>query len=101
LRRRHIETLFAYTTLFRSRVGDEGLREGTAVLRLQDRRLDFDEVLAVEVRTNRRDHPRAHQHVAARVLVHQQVEVASAIASLGVDRKSTRLNSSHQIISYA
>src|SRR5207237_641892 len=66
------------------RVGDERLRECTAVLWLQDRRLDLDEALTVEVGAYCRDHPGSHQRVAARILVHQQVEIALAVAGLGV-----------------
>src|SRR5438270_8420809 len=63
---------------------DERLGEPAAVARLQDRRLDFDEALGVEVSAHRGDHPRAQDGVATRVLVHQQVEIAAPVASLDV-----------------
>jgi hypothetical protein len=66
-------------------VGDEGLREGAPVPRLQDRRLDFDEAVGVQVRTDGRDDPRAGQEVPARLVVDEQVEVALPVAGLGLD----------------
>src|SRR5258708_15462471 len=77
IRRPPRSTLFPYTTLFRSLVDDSGeLREIVALLL--------------------RDHG------------YNVIEASSGSAALGaldanpaIDRKSTRLNSSHQIISYA
>ena len=63
---------------------DERLREAAAVTRLQDRRLDLEEALAVEVGADRRDHPRALDGLLARLLAHQEVEVALAVAQLDV-----------------
>jgi hypothetical protein len=63
---------------------DERLGEGTAVLRLEDRRLDLDEPLAVEVSADRGDHLGANQHIPARLLVHQEVEVTLAVTQLHV-----------------
>src|SRR5260221_8048274 len=81
IRRPPRSTLFPYTTLFRSVGGrdvDPGLDDG-----------------------------RAQQHVVPllRELAHHALELALARplpeARLAVDRKSTRLNSSHTVISYA
>ena len=66
------------------RARDERVGERAAVARLEDRRLDLDEAVAVEVAADRSDHARAHLEVAARVLAHQQVEVALAVAGLGL-----------------
>src|SRR5947208_10066782 len=78
LRRPPRSTLFPYTTLFRS------------VPRLREPGRDADHVLLrdpdVEEAVRMPLHERLERHVA---------EVAEQ------DRKSTRLNSSHQIISYA
>ena len=65
-------------------VGDERLREGAAVARLQHRRLDLDEAVGVEVAPDRRDDAAAGEEVGPRLLVHQQVEVALAVALLDV-----------------
>ena len=65
-------------------VGDERLREGAAVARLQHRRLDLDEAVRVEVAPDRGDDAAAGEEVGARLLVHQQVEVALAVALLDV-----------------
>src|SRR5205823_5493004 len=59
-----------------ARAGGERLREAAAVAGLQDRRLDLDEALAVEIGADLGDHAGAHDRLAPRVLVHQQVEVA-------------------------
>jgi hypothetical protein len=72
-------------------VGDERLCERAAVLRLQDRRLDLDEAVGVEVRADRRDHARADERVTARILIHQQVEVTLAVALLGVGQPVERI----------
>jgi len=66
------------------RAGDERLGEPAAVAWLQDRRLNLDEALAVEVGTDCGDHAGSQERVAARLLVHQQVEVALPVAGLGV-----------------
>src|SRR2546430_10225318 len=89
IRRPPRSTLFPYTTLFRSlrvHVDDHGLDAvalrvalGARLLRPRDDSLG----LAVEV----------DDHVAALEALH--------VAVLELDRKSTRLNSSHSQISYA
>src|SRR5258708_36213453 len=78
IRRPPRSTLFPYTTLFRSTEGKPGrigLHEAarTRARRLPFRRLDVD----------------------------TQVQHAGKLGRIETDRKSTRLNSSHQIISYA
>ena len=65
-------------------VGGEGSCEGSAVTRLQDRRLDLHEAVRVEVAADGGDDARAQEEVARATLVHQQVEVAAPIARLGV-----------------
>src|SRR5690349_23746650 len=77
MRRPPRSTLFPYTTLFRSR------RQGSAIdlaVGGQGERGQRDEVL--------------RDHVLGELLAH-------VAAQVGVDRKSTRLNSSHVEISYA
>ena len=66
------------------RVRHERAGERAAVTRLEDRGLDLDEALVVERAADRRDHPRAEHEVAARLLVHEQVEVAAPVALLDV-----------------
>src|SRR5258708_17628682 len=76
IRRPPRSTLFPYTTLFRSRAHEHGrVTEDLDHLRLAHHLLDPD-------------------HAAARVL-------HGVVIWIEEDRKSTRLNSSHQIISYA
>src|SRR5438552_9143865 len=78
-------TLFPYTTLFRSVCRRlVGSRIGRAFVALRE-----NEPLAESVGVNV-----THYLVLAAV-------VSAAMAGLAGDRKSTRLNSSHQIISYA
>src|SRR5207244_10918141 len=72
-----ISTLFPYTTLFRSRRLSTSSRRGGRTGVSLGRRL-----------SRRRQQPGAHSSRSRRF-------------SSGADRKSTRLNSSHQIISYA
>src|SRR5438034_2163490 len=71
LRRPPRSTLFPYTTLFRSRLF---------------RQLDFLDVLV--------------EHPGHRRAQHGEVRAAVLLRDV-VDRKSTRLNSSHTVISYA
>jgi hypothetical protein len=65
-------------------VGGEGTRKGAAVERLQDRRLDLDEGVLVEVATNLADRARTQREEAAAVFVGDQVELAPAVARLDV-----------------
>src|SRR2546422_5519443 len=77
IRRPPRSTLFPYTTLFRSEVGDE--RDGVLVDVLQHRHRDAGEArFGVAVRRG-----------------------GVAVDRSEIDRKSTRLNSSHGYISYA
>src|SRR5258708_30434841 len=82
IRRPPRSTLFPYTTLFRS-----CLLDGLVGLDLV-----IDELAAAVVAIHR------DQDAAARVRDPGAAGIAAAASS---DRKSTRLNSSHQIISYA
>src|SRR5258708_31585920 len=85
IRRPPRSTLFPYTTLFRS---PEGGACCTATVTMASRRLTVDQPEAV------------HNVSAWRGQPHRPC--ADVVHGFGlVDRKSTRLNSSHQIISYA
>src|SRR5258708_11234039 len=89
IRRPPRSTLFPYTTLFRSEAVLRGVQVRSLVQRIADGGVDVDPALCKrrcvarleadvpEIRRSRIEHERAQ------------------------DRKSTRLNSSHQIISYA
>src|SRR5258708_11627607 len=81
IRRPPRSTLFPYTTLFRSHRGVLGLRD------LSDRTVFESRLRELNSRTL--------------FPLPQKVCVNSVHAILTRDRKSTRLNSSHQIISYA
>src|SRR3712207_7949836 len=90
IRRPPRSTLFPYTTLFRSPDGEQVLR----VARVHDHRRDEVRVLEVGVdRAVRAPAVGGDVDAAERQLVVVDVGV--------VDRKSTRLNSSHANISYA
>ncbi len=65
-------------------VGDERPRQGAAVDRLQDRRLDLDEAVAVEQAPDLRDHLGPGDEGLAHVGVGDQVELAMAVARLDV-----------------
>src|SRR5258708_16299749 len=86
IRRPPRSTLFPYTTLFRS-IPEGGIRR--VGCREPARQFDAEE-LGLE--------PRVDRVVAE---VRPLVEPADRLVTLDRDRKSTRLNSSHQIISYA
>src|SRR5258708_19083727 len=77
IRRPPRSTLFPYTTLFRSRLALDVRQRGDLGLR--------DQVVEAVV---------ASQH-------HHDIDIGLVLECESVDRKSTRLNSSHQIISYA
>src|SRR5438034_8153310 len=85
--------LFPYTTLFRSRLAMAARSQGPAsgAMETLARRLDGDRV---------RPHPAAGGNAAgrARLLVRS---VGLREMARQTDRKSTRLNSSHTVISYA
>src|SRR5258708_10566425 len=79
IRRPPRSTLFPYTTLFRSQADRAMAHVGVA--RLFDRVVvDIDDVV---------EHP------------HRGADGLPQLLEIDADRKSTRLNSSHQIISYA
>src|SRR5260221_3212659 len=84
IRRPPTSTLFPYTTLFRSRCGSRPVRR----LRT-DRRIGHGPapLLAADTRVDPADGPTPR--------------VSAARSGAGPDRKSTRLNSSHTVISYA
>src|SRR5256885_10917789 len=79
IRRPPRSTLFPYTTLFRS---------------LQLRRRDVDPLRAQAENLNR-------DAATRRARLSSPVSVATGCISNSTDRKSTRLNSSHLVISYA
>src|SRR5947208_13433829 len=80
IRRPPRSTLFPYTTLFRSAVHFIGMPEGNTAL------AQAALYLATAPKSN---------------AVYEAYNQAAADPHNDVDRKSTRLNSSHQIISYA
>src|SRR5256885_14135763 len=100
IRRPPRSTLFPYTTLFRShlkRVGRD--RHGVlAALAQQLRQLDRHGRLADPRGTEDRDDLRVAQASARES---SSSSPASVVLVAAVDRKSTRLNSSHLVISYA
>src|SRR5207244_11437340 len=93
-------TLFPYTTLFRS--PRERVRIGAAPARLAR----SEQIVGVETELERRERRVLAQHGGGK-LVHRHARPdVGPFGLLGMratqeDRKSTRLNSSHQIISYA
>src|SRR3712207_7156604 len=92
IRRPPRSTLFPYTTLFRS---GEAEQEGRAVagvdVLVEGPRRHCEYVLIFPVQL-----PAAHQRVARAL-----DDMVIRTADVAVDRKSTRLNSSHANISYA
>src|SRR5438552_7479893 len=86
IRRPPISTLFPYTTLFRSRSIWVGTEPGGLSLRRLFPHAQFSDAEAAER--------------LAGIAAHRRELDASVGRDVG-DRKSTRLNSSHQIISYA
>ncbi len=73
------------------RVRHEGMRERAAVAGLQHRRLHLDEAFGVEIAPDRRDDLRAQEEQLSRLLVHQEVEVALAVARLRVGQTVERV----------
>src|SRR3712207_9392080 len=100
IRRPPRSTLFPYTTLFRSPVGEEA-RAGPAGERV-DAQVQLVDQAVGEHRVDQRD-AAADVDVAGDLVL----ELADPVGVVGaddvrvVDRKSTRLNSSHANISYA
>src|SRR5205807_9229108 len=89
-------TLFPYTTLFRSLENDR-------VRRQPERVRGLDEVLLPKKRDLARDQIGDHRHAGDADHDHDVVDVGfeGDRQSDRGDRKSTRLNSSHLVISYA
>src|SRR5258708_8445146 len=85
IRRPPRSTLFPYTTLFRSLVD-----------RMRPR---LAPVGVIEPMADRRQ--RRRNQAGLRLRTDERLVVFQVLGSNYVDRKSTRLNSSHQIISYA
>src|SRR3989454_5779749 len=83
IRRPPRSTLFPYTTLFRSQCAERDVLSSGS----REHRLDGRSVQGAEARLRRREIPVFRQRPGAR--------------DGGKDRKSTRLNSSHLVISYA
>src|SRR5258708_23744128 len=84
IRRPPRSTLFPYTTLFRSSAVESDIRASD--LKVKFAKLDLDKFDEGQRMVD---------------LIEASNMVVQAEAQLAVDRKSTRLNSSHQIISYA
>src|SRR5207244_11450888 len=96
LARRSPSTRFPYTTLFRSAAATR-LRVDVRIV--GDRRQALRRAVAVEHGQAAERHPRFKDRLVARLSAR---DVEPQRAELRApDRKSTRLNSSHQIISYA
>src|SRR2546422_5134266 len=91
IRRPPRSTLFPYTTLFRS------------LLDLRNRRLEGKRLAIGAVRGHRIERIRHGDDAGDERddVSRQLVRIALAVVPLVVDRKSTRLNSSHGYISYA
>src|SRR5689334_23975996 len=90
IRRPPRSTLFPYTTLFRSKPGDAGVHDPEHAVRVA--RWHGVPVPHAEQRGN---------GLPVRLHGHGRGAHAALACSGGLDRKSTRLNSSHSSISYA
>src|SRR5438034_3020721 len=100
IRRPPRSTLFPYTTLFRSRDAAANIRAAAALLRAYAAEAggDWD---AAAARFSGIDLP-AGRAAYTRAITRAQGRAGPAAAAAGCpDRKSTRLNSSHTVISYA
>src|SRR2546422_3053131 len=87
IRRPPRSTLFPYTTLFRSVLKAVRIAEMVRQVRAQD--IEFHEETPIVAKNRQRDSEAAHD---AEIVFFRAVSL---------DRKSTRLNSSHGYISYA
>src|SRR5258708_23952350 len=88
IRRPPRSTLFPYTTLFRSHGDSATWRREPVLGRCLLKTFDFDRVV--------------QNHYYARPMQDRvRVDSVAFACANATDRKSTRLNSSHQIISYA
>src|SRR3712207_9490551 len=100
IRRPPRSTLFPYTTLFRS--GLDAVRAATERHRVQVEAEDLLlAVLVVELPRDDRFAGLAGVRDALEVGGHPRVLLGDRRRTLALDRKSTRLNSSHANISYA
>src|SRR5206468_13131782 len=94
-------TLFPYTTLFRSGLGVELLRvhaddeEGIGRVLLFERRERGDGLHAVDAAARPEIE---HHHAPREVVLRRRARDVEPAARLAEDRKSTRLNSSHDQI---
>src|SRR3712207_7398687 len=95
IRRPPRSTLFPYTTLFRSH------HYPARIFRLESGLPDCPGGIRVECRCNDRD--QGPGMIATKVLEGRDptVTIMAWLTALSLDRKSTRLNSSHANISYA
>src|SRR5256885_12668080 len=98
IRRPPRSTLFPYTTLFRSASDRYHARDAADAV-------DVDyEPLAVIVdafEATKSGAPQLHADVANNICFHWVMNGGDTDAAFKTDRKSTRLNSSHLVISYA
>src|SRR5258708_27423726 len=108
IRRPPRSTLFPYTTLFRSRFAAKSsllLRRDRCSPHAGRRLAEAPAEHAIEMRdvakADRKGNIDDRQMKAAAVGQHCERALKPAIIDIALDRKSTRLNSSHQIISYA
>src|SRR5256885_11159045 len=102
IRRPPRSTLFPYTTLFRSRSATFGRKEGQAARRFLDPQpyeFPYEPVLPVTAYALAAAR-HMHEFGTTREQLAEVAVAARAWAQLK-DRKSTRLNSSHLVISYA
>src|SRR5256885_4986459 len=95
IRRPPRSTLFPYTTLFRPRLEQRRERLDRFVERVELSRVKLPQALREPRRAARLDEAQDALALAG----HGEAD-AAAVAG-GLDRKSTRLNSSHLVISYA
>src|SRR3712207_8239144 len=97
IRRPPRSTLFPYTTLFRSGV----LGTGTVGRTLAGKLVSLGEQVMMGARSATNEHAAAWAASAGERASAGSFADAAAFGELVVDRKSTRLNSSHANISYA
>src|SRR5205807_7717014 len=88
--------LFPYTTLFRSGEGDLARREG----RVEDALAAYERAAAAD-RASVRAHLRVVETLLGEGRRTEARERYAALVARPEDRKSTRLNASHLVISYA
>src|SRR5207302_2260417 len=93
-------TLFPYTTLFRSRCNRDLMMEQIvgAVRACGEVRPFVGELKAINCHHN---YVARERHYNQNILVTRKGAVRARQGDMGIDRKSTRLNSSHVKISYA